>query len=335
MKRAETVTYKDVEIPKELSGIVSHMKSVEDYREELRILAGQWDLLTILGQISGTGTNMTNTREGFKMLTNELLSQLGMENLKKVTQEIGSKAQVAVDIVIRNLFERTADIGFLATDDDIRNFIFESERLAKLTQDECDEQNINKTKLRASLKAGITERFVEYTRKYSVYFDIILLDTQGNVLVQMNSECGLERSEDELIHEALTTEKEYVEVFRQSDLLPSKGDSLIYAFRVTESNSAKSRKLGVLCLCFRFENEMEGIFKNLSTSNDWSVISLLDKEGCVIASSSEHQVPVGMHMEMILSEQYGIVRFAGRLYIAKTSSTKGYQGFPALAGMGM
>jgi len=34
-----------------------------------------------------------------------------------------AKAQVAVDIVIRNLFERTADIGFLATDDDIREFI--------------------------------------------------------------------------------------------------------------------------------------------------------------------------------------------------------------------
>ena len=30
------------------------------------------------------------------------------------------KASVAIDVLIRNLFERTADIGFLATDNDIR-----------------------------------------------------------------------------------------------------------------------------------------------------------------------------------------------------------------------
>ncbi|PLX66922.1 MAG: chemotaxis protein CheW [Denitrovibrio sp.] len=334
MNSEDTVTYKDVQIPKRLAGIVSHMKSLEDYREELRILAGQWDLLTILGQISGTGTNMTTTREGFKILTSELLSQLGTENLKKVTQEIGSKAQVAVDIVIRNLFERTADIGFLATDNDIRKFILESERLANLTQDECDEQEINKTELRQCLNSMVIERFNEYTQKYSVYFDIILLDTKGNVLAQMDQTSKVTKSDDDLIYEALNTDQEYVEVFRETDLLPDRGDSLIYAYRVTETNSSKSRKLGVLCLCFRFENEMEGIFKNLASTHDWSVISLLDKNGCVMASSNAHQIPVGINMEMVLCEQYGIVRFSGRLYLAKTCATKGYQGFYGLGWYG-
>jgi chemotaxis signal transduction protein len=327
MYQEETVTYKDVQIPKSLAGIITHMKSVEDYREELRILAGQWDLLTILGQISGTGTNMTGTREGFKMLTNELLSQLGLENLKKASQEIGSKAQVAVDIVIRNLFERTADIGFLATDDDIRNFITEMERLDSLTQDQCAEENINKTQIREDMRSALIERFNEYTKKYSVYFDIILLDTQGNVLCQMDTESKLTRSYDTIIKESLTTDKEYVEVFKTTDLLPGKGDSLIYAYRVTATNDAKSRKLGVLCLCFRFENEMEGIFRNLSNADDWSVITLLDKDGIVIASSSRHQVPVGSQMAMVKDKEYDIVRFAGRLYLAKTCATKGYQGF--------
>ena len=155
----DSVTYKDVQIPKKLAGIISHMRSVEDYREELRILAGQWDLLTILGQISGTGTNMTSTREGFKMLTNELLSQLGMENLKKASQELGSKAQVAVDIMIRNLFERTADIGFLATDQDVRNFITETAKLEAMTPDECENLNCNKTQRREELKEALIQRF--------------------------------------------------------------------------------------------------------------------------------------------------------------------------------
>lgn len=330
MYHEETVTYKDVQIPKSLAGIITHMKSVEDYREELRILAGQWDLLTILGQISGTGTNMTSTREGFKMLTNELLSQLGLENLKKASQEIGSKAQVAVDIVIRNLFERTADIGFLATDDDIRNFLIEMDRLANMTSDEAQEQNINKTQTREEIKTALIERFEEYTKKYSVYFDIILLDTQGNILAQMDTDSKLTKSQDTIIQEALNTNNEYVEVFKETDILPDKGDSLIYAYRVTATNDAKSRKLGVLCLCFRFENEMEGIFKNLSTDEDWSVITLLDNHGKVIASSSEHQVAVGSKMTMVKDKDYDIVRFAGRLYLAKTCATKGYQGFEGL-----
>lgn len=33
------------------------------------------------------------------------------------------KAQTTIDIFIRNLFERTADVGFLATDDDLVAFM--------------------------------------------------------------------------------------------------------------------------------------------------------------------------------------------------------------------
>lgn len=330
----DSVTYKDVQIPKKLAGIISHMRSVEDYREELRILAGQWDLLTILGQISGTGTNMTSTREGFKMLTNELLSQLGMENLKKASQELGSKAQVAVDIMIRNLFERTADIGFLATDQDVRNFITETAKLEAMTQDECENLNCNKTQRREELKEALIQRFEEYTQKYSVYYDIILLDTKGSVLAQMQRGTGLTHSDDLLIYEALHTDGEYVEVFRESDLTPDADKSLIYAFRVKESNSSKAKNLGVLCLCFRFENEMEGIFSHLTSSKDWTAICLLDKEGKVIASSSAYQIPIGVKMETVINEPYGIIHFGGRLYLAKTCATKGYQGFFGLGWYG-
>jgi len=326
MHQNDLITYKDVQIPKQLGSIITHMTSLEDYREELRILASQWDLLTILGQISGTGTNMSGTREGFKHLTNELLSQLGLENLKKASQEISSKAQVAVDIVIRNLFERTADIGFLATDKDIRTFITKLQELELLTQDECTDLNINKTQAREKLRSGITSRFEEYTSKYSVYYDIILLDPDGNVLAQMDRNSKLTKSNDPVIKESLTTQDDYVEFYRKTDLT-DREKSLVYAYRVTETNDPKSSPMGVLCLCFRFNNEMDGIFENLSSSNDWSIITLLDNEGSVIASSCHCQIPIGMKMEMVLEDKFGIVKFAGRLYLAKTCSTNGYQGF--------
>lgn len=342
----QTFMYKDVSVPRKLEGIINHMGDVESYREELHNLGNQWDLLTILGQMSGTGTDMSGTREGFARLTSELLVQLGLETLKKTIQDIGAKAQVAVDVVIRNLFERTADIGFLATDDDIRDFVrsFSSRPGVAVLHPEDDPATSGTEEARGDFsaagqdasdsKAHLLKRFQEYVSKYSVYFNIILLDGQGRVLLQLDRDNPVSKSRDPLILEALTTTAEYVEVFRHSDLIPDKDKSLVYAYRVTDSNDKDSRSLGVLCLCFRFENEMEGIFNNLRGENDWSVMTILDKAGEVIASSDPYHIPLGARLPMAVNEDFKVVRFAGRSYLAKTCATKGYQGFFGLGWYG-
>jgi len=333
---SEQLQYKDVNIPQELRGLINHMTDVEGYREELHNLGNQWDLLTILGQMSGTGTDMTGTRKGFQRLTSELLSQLGLETLKKVTQEIDSKAQVAVDIVIRNLFERTADIGFLATDDDIREFLVEVAGLDRemaepgLSPDRAGEVEA----LRAGHVERIVARFREYVAKYSVYFNIILMDAGGRVLAQLDPDNDIRVSQDPLIAEALNTSADYVEVFRHSDLLDSRDESLLYAYRVTAKGGADAEPLGVLCLCFRFENEMEKVFRNLNSEGSWAVITLLDRTGRVIASSDAHHVPLGAVLDHDPDAAFKVMRFAGREYLTKTCATKGYQGFSGLGWYG-
>jgi chemotaxis signal transduction protein len=323
--------YKDMTVPRALSDIIPHMKEVDSYREELTILGQAWDLLTILGRMSGGGTDMTSTREDFRDLTEKLIISLGNETLSKTIMDITSKAQVTVDIIIRNLFERTADIGFLATDDDIRQYLRSHPSLEKMVA------NLNsdvKTTLEGPSKAQLIERFNEYVAKYSVYHNIILLDTKGNVLAQLDENNPINHSDDPIIYQALNTHDEYVERFEKTDLDPQKEESLIYAYRVTDSNEANSQALGVLCLCFRFENEMQGIFNNLSGSDDWSVLTLLDKSGKVIASSSPYQIPTNAHLDLILKDTYRITQFAGRRYLAKTLDTKGYQGFSGLGWKG-
>ena len=59
---------------------------------------------------------MAATRAGFAKLEQELVVSLVQEKVRNVMAGIGTKAQYVIDIVVRNLFERTADIGFLATD---------------------------------------------------------------------------------------------------------------------------------------------------------------------------------------------------------------------------
>jgi chemotaxis signal transduction protein len=325
--------YKDMTVPNELIGVIPHMTDVDGYREELTILGQAWDLLTILGRMSGGRTDMTSTREDFRQLTEKLITSLAYETLSKTVLDITAKAQVAVDIIIRNLFERTADIGFLATDEDIRQYLRQHPSFTKRLVNAADktaEENAEP----AISKADLIQRFQEYVAKYSVYSNIILLDTEGNVVVQLDETNPVKQSQDPIIRKALTTREEYVESFTATDLAPNDDATLMYAFRVTQSNSPNSAPLGVLCLCFRFENEMEGIFNNLSGHDDWSVITLLDKTGKVISSSSPYQVPVNAQLEMVLDADYRLTKFGGRRYLAKTLETKGYQGFYGLGWKG-
>ncbi|WP_153109843.1 chemotaxis protein CheW [Propionivibrio limicola] len=307
--------YKNIELDARLAGVIRCMNTVEEYREVLQGLQTVWDNLTLLGQMSGTGTDMSSTRQAFNQLTGNLLNQLGAETLNKCVQEMAAKAQVAIDILVRNLFERTADIGFLATDEDVCRFIgLCNEKAADPSA------GIDLDAERECLRA----RFAEYVAKYSVYFDIVLLDTSGSVLGRLDSRVDVSRTNHSLLAESLETTASYVESFGKIDLLPDCERALIYSYRVTNGDG---KPTGVLCLCFRFENEMARIFGNLSAPDDWSVIALLDANGTVIASSDAFHIPVGARLDPVLGDEYRVVRFAGREYLATSCATQGYQGY--------
>ncbi|MFA9238639.1 MAG: hypothetical protein ACEQSQ_01970 [Candidatus Paceibacteria bacterium] len=136
------------------------------------------------------------------------------------------KSQVAIDILIRNLFERTADIGFLATDDDIRNFI---QNYVSIYNDDS-----------VILRQNIQNRFKEYVSKYSVYFDIVLLDTHGKVMVRLNDEIKTEKVDLSFVQKVLNSNEDYVETYKFHEFIPQYKKSLIYSCKVTKNNSSNS-----------------------------------------------------------------------------------------------
>ncbi|HCI13313.1 MAG TPA: chemotaxis protein CheW [Gallionellaceae bacterium] len=314
------VSYKGAEVDDELHGLIGRMGRVEEYRESLQSLQTVWDNLTLLGYLSGTGADMSETRGAFQQLTGSLLNHLGRETLKKTVLAMKSKAQVAVDIMIRNLFERTADIGFLAMDGMVRDYLKEcaSQQYGQGVRNPAVGTDLSKR------NALLLAHFREYARKYSVYSNILLLDTEGNVLLQLDEHNHVTHSNDPLVRESLATNAAYVETFRKSDLAPRQDAALIYSCRVADE---QGENLGVLCLNFRFANETERIFANLSGQHDWSAITLLDREGRVIASSDHWHIPVGAKLAMALDGDWKVVRAAGREYLAVTRATQGYQGY--------
>jgi chemotaxis signal transduction protein len=316
----QLINYKNFQISSELSPIIKYMEPVEESREKLNDLTKNWDSLSLLSQLGDAGVDMSKIKHSFTTLSSELINYLGTELLRESVGEINSKAQVAVDIVIRNLFERTADIGFLATDAEVRDLLLNNP--TRYT----DEYSEHLEKIR--------ERFIEYVQKYSVYFDIILMNTNGDILANIDDDNTVSKSTDPIITQALSTSEEYVESFKYHDFLPQHKQSLVYSYRMTEDNDPNSNPLGVLCLCFKFEDEMREIFTNLVNTQKKECITLLDKDGRVIATSDEYHIPLEAKLETVLDKRYKIVSHGGRDYIAKSCETNGYQGFEGLGWYG-
>lgn len=303
--------YKGFEVDDRLYAVIRHMKSVEHYRDDLQKQQIAWDYLSVLGQLAKLDTELSQTRKEFTQLTGALLNQLGLELLKKSLHQYAFKAQVAINIMIRNLFERTADIGFIATDDDICSFL-------KLLETDAAAEVLSEK------RQYLLDRFEQYAAKYSVYHNIILLDTQGNVVLQLDQRNLVTQSKDPLIMESLHTENAYVENFRHSDLLPDEQDSLIYSYRVVSPDD--KRALGVICLCFKFKNECDGIFSNLLGDDSLAIFALLNKEGKVIASSSD-KVALHTKFKLATNQDYSVVNYDGVEYFCCTRETDGFQGY--------
>ena len=245
---------------------------------------------------------MAATREGFNRLEKELVLSLVQEKVATVSNEIGTKAQYVIDILVRNLYERTADVGFLATDKELCAFV------AGLSD--------NYDSIRSRLRA--------YRRKYTVYDEIILLDVYGNVLVQINEETPIEGSLDPLIVETLASDQ-YIETYRATDLRPSKDKALIYSKRMLHPDTGEV--IGVLCLCFNFVEEMAGVFKSHGDPSGRSVMLLLDGDNCVIETSDLRWVPVGAIVPVNRDAQSILKMYGGREYLIRTFIADGYQGY--------
>jgi chemotaxis signal transduction protein len=288
-----------------LRRMLPHMLHVTENRETLKSLESVWDVLNLLGQLSGTTTEMGDTKAAFASLTASLLHNLALTTYNKRVQEIAAQSQVAIDILVRNLYERTADIGFLAMDDALRDFAADA-----LPGDAPD-------------RAAMEARLQAYVRLYSVYRDVILVSPSGQVLARLPGGPQVDVIRDPMLSEVLASHAPYTEATVQSDMFPGESRNLLYGTRVLAEDGTV---LGALFLCFDFENEMGRIFAGLGRAGDWSVITLLDNDGRVIASSDPYQVAPGALVAAPFGDGH-LTRFAGASYLASRHGAQGFQGY--------
>jgi chemotaxis signal transduction protein len=297
------------------------MPAVAGYRERLATLQGAWDSLALLSHLSEDGTNLTGTRQAFESLAGDLVTHLAAETHKKALLAVRARAQVVIDILVRNLFERTADIGFLAADDSLRRLVQEI-RGARAASAELD-AGAEVARSVAAATRSLQRRLTEFVTKYSIYHNVIVLSPEGEVLAQLENGRAPAVTRDSLLASTLASERTYFETCRQSDLVPDSRRALIYSHRIT----ADHQVVAVLCLCFRLEDECDGIFAKLRSAADWTVLSLLDVNNEVIATSDPYLLPMGARVAPGNGATGDIVRFAGREFLAVTRTAQPYQGY--------
>ncbi len=299
--------------------LLSAMPAVKSFETRLASLNDWWGKIALIGKINSHNVastildDMNRTQGKFGELQKKLTHNLLIENLQKLVLDNSSKAQVAIDLLIRNLFERTADVGFLATDDDIRVFLSEPNPSAEHI-------------------GFIENRLQEYVKKYSVYDEIIVFDTEGRVRAHLDKHNHITLSKDPLLAQTLATSGDYLETFRHSDLQANRRHSLIYSCKITKTDQKGSTPLGILCLCFRFDDEMKSIFNNLLMPGDSGILSILGADGRVIASSDEQSVPLNANFNS--QDRVRLTVYRHHDYIVNTRKTNGYQGFLGLGWRG-
>ena len=288
--------YKGIQFPDHVAPVVRYMGSLNDHRETLAVLSGTWDTLSLLGHLSNLKTDVGGVRQGFANLTGELLSCLAEETMAHACSVLNFQAQIAIDVLTRNLYERTADIGFLATDLVIAS--------ACASADEADLD-------------GLRQRFLSYQNKYTVYKDIILMRPDGQVLARMKD--GFSgRSSSDILQKARSTRAGYVESYAPTDFCG--GDvALTYAYRVESHGEV----VGVLALEFDIRTEVRTLLAHLRERHE--IVAFLDAQGQVLLSSDRLLLPAGI----LLPIRKGALtlRLGGIQYIFSQRFPTPYQGY--------
>ncbi|GAB6070099.1 hypothetical protein JCM30760_11960 [Thiomicrorhabdus hydrogeniphila] len=296
---------------------INYLPEVKAYIGELEHQDLWWSTVGMVGKINNENidsqllVSIVETQQEFQNLRDIMINELIGRYLNQANSEIMLKAQTTIDILIRNLFERTADVGFLATDDDLVEFMA-------------------KTEVSDEDKAFIEARIKEYVAKYTVYDDIVLVSPNGDIKAKLNPNNPVTHSSDPLIKEALNTQDEYIEVFRHSDLFVHK-NALIYAKKISKtSENGTEQNLGVLCLSFNFDEELSGIFQSLENQTGYTLM-LLDQAHKTIASNTPKN-KLGSKVTFNVSDNSKPERNGNALRFA--TQTNGYQGFFGLPWFG-
>ncbi len=237
---------------------------------------------------------------------------------EKENDRLSDMAQTLVQLIVRNLYERTADVRWWASD-------------AALVR--CLESQDRASIDHAVLRLGLINRY------YSVYLNLVLVGVDGKVRAcsqpaKFPRIAGADLSRVPWFQKAMATTSgdQYVVDEIAGDPLHDEKLTAVYAAAVRAEGNREGKIVGVLGVVFDWEEQAKAIVRTepALTEDEWarSRVLLLDKRLRVIASSDnsgillpfvlEHQ---GQRKGHYLTVDHEVIAFA---------QTHGYQEYDGL-----
>lgn len=288
--------------------VATRMQSLQKLANSLKRLNLSWKVIETTARVvsppesNGFIATLEHTRNAFSQLATEMVDQIALTHLTNCQHDLTSRAQVAIDILVRNLFERTADVGFIATDGPLVQFT----------------QAPN-----AVLAEKLRYRLAEYRNKYTVYDDILILDASANLLLSLKNR---EESESDLPAwwpETLSKDG-YTEHYGLSRMFRNAGKVLLYAHRILDPHGVAC---GAVVLKFDLPSELRSIFHALQQGG--RTLVLLDETNCVVSSNDPTAFAPGetVYLPKPNHNLSPSMQHKGIDYLFALCETRGYQGY--------
>lgn len=232
-------------------------------------------------------------------------------------------AQTLVQLIVRNLFERTADVRWWATDSAFYD------ALAQTTKDKSDY---------ATHRLGMINRF------YTVYLNLVLTDTNGRVVAcsqprKFPAVTGANVSNERWYADAMRTRSgdEYIVDDIHIDPLHNNQPVAVYSTAVRANGALDGSVLGVLGVFFDWPEQSRIIVQDeppLSTTEiNRTRVLLLDSKLQIIASSDGKELLRPFSLETKYGAKGSYTDSKGN--IIAYARTIGYEGYDGLGWYGV
>ncbi|QLC49893.1 cache domain-containing protein [Methanolobus zinderi] len=261
----------------------------------------------------------------------ELLQEMAAVELQLNLRTLENFAKQAIDLIDRNLFERSADIRWWSTDEYFWKALLNP-----------SEKEFMKASNRLKVING----------SYTMYRNLVLADSNGIIKACSDTELmselgGLDVSDHIWFQEgALTSQSNQyvVQDVMNSPLEKDKHRSLTYAGGIRENGNREGEAIGVLGILFDWDTEAKTILSTcLPKDRNGNVISgsvavYVNRDFEVIETTDEVDFSVGSVLTLpteVLALQSGekvsgIFEFNDQKYIYGACRTKGYREYPGL-----
>jgi len=278
----------------------------------------------IFQQVTKTGSFATQKME-------ELLEEMALGVFNLYLKSLENFSKQGIDILDRNLFERSADIRWWATDKIFWN-----------TLQHPSEEEAKKAANRLRVING----------SYTMYRNLVLIDAQGEFVACSRSELERELKQTDFADQtwfqeamrARDSSEYHVADISPSTLEKKKEASLIYVGAVRANGGRQGEVIGVLAILFDWDKEAKAILQScLPQTTDGEptegvVGFYTNSKGNIIETTEPKQFPLGKHLSMppefhdlqAGESKSGFVQFGDQAYIMGVTQTKGYREYAGL-----